>query len=200
MKRLGLALIIASLVFLLVGQATALPEYDVLMTVNILAQPITVIDPLTNISSTYNTTIDYDVTNNGELIDGDIYMFGISFEDQADVQFARYITIEVPNGPDFVDGQKPNYGTWMVFSTAPDVTHWAVIPGTGISDTGHFAVAAEITGNLSSQEVVAYFTGHGMTPFPGQAATPEPTTLLLIGSGLIAIAGYARIRKKKRKV
>jgi hypothetical protein len=206
MKRLGLGLMIASLALLVAGQAMALPIFSA--EIEITQESITVDGPLGD-GLTYHTRIDYTITNLGTQVDdGSIWYVSMSFEDNQygqSVAFDRYKTIQVPGGPAW-DGSldAEDYDGWLVFEPDSSVVHWGffggAIPGDG--GVGIFSVATQFDGPIPvnmSQEVSVQFTEH-FGSYQGTASTPEPTTLLLIGGGLIAIAGYARIRKKKREV
>jgi hypothetical protein len=181
MGRLGLALMIATFTFLLVGQAVATPIGVV--EIGIEADPI------------YDVVFRYKIINQSYGSDGDIKNVFISLpsalQSQVDMTYGTEAlkTIETPSAD------------WMSFDFPPAMTVQLVAnpSSTGIVDSGIFKVGLHlITGSViphDPHQVHMYWsTGKD---YKAQASIPEPTTLLLVGFGLIVVAGYARIRKKR---
>jgi len=75
---------------------------------------------------------------------------------------------------------------------------FATVNGTAINSTEHFTVVYNPTNvTLDVVSGAASFLGKGR---PGPtSATPEPSTLLLLGSGLLLVGHYARRRAAGRR-
>lgn len=182
MRRLGLALMIATFTFLLVGQAVATPIGVVEL--GIEADPI------------YDVVFRYKITNQSYGSDGDIKNVFISLPSALQSQ------IDMTYGTEALKTiETPDPAIWMSFDFPPAMTVQLVSNPllTGIVDSGIFKVGlhlipGSVIPNDPHQVHMYWSTGKD---YKAQASTPEPTTLLLVGVGLIAIAGYARIRKKR---
>jgi hypothetical protein len=110
-------------------------------------------------------------------------------------------------GGTFTLGKYIDYGN-LDFGTGTSVHSWSVsnssdssiafsIPGDGLTTTvastaSDFSLTDHITVTHSESGNTSFNVENTVTPIP------EPGTLLLLGSGLVGLAGYAKLRLKKR--
>jgi hypothetical protein len=193
MKRLGLALMMASLVFLLVGQATATIITESSMEIEILSGSI---NPGEVVTLGY-TLLNEAYSDNPPEDIYPIYSLVLDYTDTNIFASIDPTSIQAPVGWGFM-----LWGPYMVWNMTMDPQTYGAQAGVPLSG---FEVSVTLGPNaanpLGHPYQVMWDNPNGFNPQGGgMASTPEPTTLLLIGGGLIAIAGYTRIRKKKREV
>jgi hypothetical protein len=71
-------------------------------------------------------------------------------------------------------------------------------PYTGILETIQFSIPDKVSGfDINADSVGSITIDYQYTPFEVPAPIPEPTTMLLFGTGLIGIAGIRRQKSKK---
>jgi hypothetical protein len=175
MKRLGLALMVVALAFLMVGQATA----------SFLAYDFTE-DPATpEDDGTYNFT--------GFNTDDTMSISGMV------VYFSNPVDLSPVNEPVITS---PTGWSGMFFS--PLAAAWYMTGSDAIgpeSALGGFLAKVQFVGGMpdpvpSFSYTLTYEGGAGQVQ-GNTRPIPEPATLLLIGVGLVAIAGYAAKKKKE---
>lgn len=93
----------------------------------------------------------------------------------------------------------PTTGLTIAFSFSfdpftPDITTGAFLAfGTQLHGSPEFdALSITVQANVSGSEITGYGIGMGMS----HHVVPEPATLLLMGSGLVGLAGLGRRRKR----
>jgi hypothetical protein len=178
MKRLGLALLIATFVFLMIGQAIADP-------VEIIQTFVPGgVDP-------YQGTMRYDVTNNSTGIVFQLILWykNADFIPPFDSGVVDFATTALPSSDwSSNDINLPSYKLSL---------NWTNMALTGIlpGDTVRFEGVVSFAGGIipSSIPSILFDSNSTTGPFSGQTTTPEPSTLLLLGFGLIAVAGYTTL-------
>jgi hypothetical protein len=188
MKKLGLVLMIATFMVLMIGQARASP-------VNILQQftPGNIVHN----GVSYQGKYDYWVTNNGNT--GILFQVIIWYKN-ADINYdtgvITFATTELPN-PTAWNNNDVNMDNYKLSANWVNWGFTGLLPG----ETGHFAVAVNFADGIPSVIPHQRFDSNSTVGgFSGQTHTPEPSTLLLLGFGLITVAGYTTIRKRRKKL
>jgi hypothetical protein len=84
-----------------------------------------------------------------------------------------------------------NLGNTLIFTVASSVGFTSVNQlGIGTDNSNGYAFAAHIADNPDAGRVT------GFTGSTGPSPVPEPASMALIGSGLVALGGYMRRRKR----
>jgi PEP-CTERM motif len=143
---------------------------------------------VTPISGAYE--YDYTLTNSSQSTVS-AYVFALSVDAGADLQ-----SIVIPTGWDVTY----NVGDASIIWSAPSDL-LAVAPGLSAA-YGFISAEPPLTGNYDvtgfDPDQFQFYDNPGTTFVPGISSVPEPSTLVLLGFGGLAVIGYSWFRARSR--